>query len=85
MDMREGKVSNLVGFLESEHRRASESQHVRSVVFNESLPRCQALNHAIFRPASISHKYLVARRGRQAYSAKADTGLAIRIWQVIDC
>jgi hypothetical protein len=36
----------------SEHRRASESQHVRSVVFNESLPRCQVLNHAIFRPAS---------------------------------
>src|SRR6187455_1190803 len=30
----------------SEHRRASESQHVRSVVFNESLPRCQVLNHA---------------------------------------
>jgi hypothetical protein len=35
----------------SEHRRASESQHVRSVVFNESLPRCQVLNHATFRPA----------------------------------
>jgi hypothetical protein len=59
MDMREGKDSYLVGFLECEHGHASASQHVRSAVFNESLLRCQVLNHAIFRPAfdldKISH------------------------------
>jgi hypothetical protein len=59
MDMREGEDSYLVGFLECEHGHASASQHVRSAVFNESLLRCQVLNHAIFRPAfdldKISH------------------------------
>jgi hypothetical protein len=83
MDMRAGKVSNLAGFLESEHGRASDSQHVRSVMFNESLPRCQALNHAIFRPASISHKYrLQVVVGR--HSAKAIPVQRSAYAQVID-
>lgn len=41
--------------LESERESANRSPRIRSAVFNQSLPRCQALNHAIFRPASNKH------------------------------
>jgi len=36
-------VSYRAGFSECEHKRASNSQHVRNALFNESFPPCQAL------------------------------------------
>src|SRR5665213_4327183 len=43
-DVLKGMVSYRIGFSECVHRRASNRQHVRSALFNESLPTCQALN-----------------------------------------
>jgi hypothetical protein len=39
--MRKGNVSYQVELLECEHKRASEGQHVRKALFNESLTACQ--------------------------------------------
>jgi hypothetical protein len=39
-----GTISYRIGFWESEHGRASNSQHARTGLFNESFPACQALN-----------------------------------------
>src|SRR5258708_25152539 len=42
-DVLKGMISYRIGFSECEHRRASNGQHVRNEVFNESFPACQAL------------------------------------------
>ena len=42
--MRKGNVSYQVELLECEHKRASEGQHVRKALFNESLTACQEQN-----------------------------------------
>jgi hypothetical protein len=39
---RKGMISYCVGFSECAHRRASNGQHVRKRLFNESFPVCQA-------------------------------------------
>ena len=44
MDVRKGKVSYRIGFSECEFGRASDSQHARSALFNDSCRRCQEQN-----------------------------------------
>src|SRR5260370_15123543 len=43
-DVLKGMISYRIGFLECEHRRASNGQHARKGWFNDSFPACQALN-----------------------------------------
>jgi hypothetical protein len=43
MRILKGMISYRVGFSECEHRRASNGQHTRKALFNESFPACQAL------------------------------------------
>src|SRR6202022_962691 len=42
-DVLKGMISYGIGFLECEHGRASNGQHARKGIFNESFPLCQAL------------------------------------------
>ena len=62
----EGTVLLSRWVLESERERANRSPRIRSAVFNQSLPRCQALNHAIFRPASNQLRTMTCLRTRSA-------------------
>jgi hypothetical protein len=48
-------ISYRVGFSECAHRRASNGQHVRKRLFNESFPLCQALIRAI-QPTRYFHR-----------------------------
>src|SRR5260370_8694525 len=38
-----GMISYRIGFSECEHRRASNGQHARNGLFNESFPACQGV------------------------------------------
>ena len=44
-DVLKGTVSCRIGLSECEHRPASNSQHVRNGLCNETFPACQALIH----------------------------------------
>ena len=41
-------ISYRIGFSECEHRRASNGQHARKRLFNDSFPACQGLISGIF-------------------------------------
>src|ERR1039457_5880782 len=45
-DVLKGMISYRIGFSECEHRRASNGQHARKGLFNESFPACQGLIRA---------------------------------------
>jgi hypothetical protein len=49
-------VSYRIGFSECEHKRASNGQHVRKRLFNESFPACQALISRNFDGPGICRK-----------------------------
>jgi len=50
MDVRKGMVSYRIGFSECELGRASDGQHARSALFNDSCRRCQEQNSDQFGP-----------------------------------
>jgi hypothetical protein len=54
---RKGMISYRVEFSECAHRRASNGQHVRKRLFNESFPLCQALIRAI-QPAWYFYQFV---------------------------
>src|ERR1700704_992788 len=47
-DVLKGMISYRIGFSECEHRRASNGQHARKRLFNDSFPACQGLISGIF-------------------------------------
>jgi len=46
-------ISYRIGFSECEHRRASNGQHARNRLFNDSFPACQGLISGILGPRRV--------------------------------
>jgi len=73
-DVLKGMISYRVGFSECEHRRASNGQHARKRLFNDSFPACQGLISGISGPRRIlffyrglSHGTPIPRLGRRRF------------------